>query len=48
MSDPGGAVDLFTFLRPGWLAVVPVMLLLWWRIRTRAARPMKTPSEPAE
>ncbi len=32
--------DYFHFIRPWWLALVPLALLLWWRVRHRAtARP---------
>jgi Ca-activated chloride channel homolog len=30
------ALDVFHFLRPWWLALIPVALILWWRIRARA------------
>ena len=31
------AVELFHFLRPGWLAAVPLLLVVWWLVRRREA-----------
>jgi Ca-activated chloride channel family protein len=36
MTDPLAALDFFHFLRPWWLTLLPVVLILWWRIRSRA------------
>jgi len=36
MSDLLATVQYFHFLRPWWLALIPVALILWWRIRSRA------------
>lgn len=37
MSDLAATLKAFQFMRPIWLAVIPAMLVLWWRIRRRAA-----------
>ncbi|MCP4382961.1 MAG: VWA domain-containing protein [Hyphomicrobiales bacterium] len=42
-----GFLDLlgnFHFIRPLWLLLVPIALVLWWRIRTRATTPPPPPS----
>ncbi len=36
MTDLVAMLDAFQFLRPIWLAIIPVMSVLWWRIRRRA------------
>jgi Ca-activated chloride channel family protein len=36
MTDLLGAFQYFHFLRPWWLALIPVVLLLWWRMRAQA------------
>ena len=36
MSELIAALDFFHFLRPWWLVLIPVALILWWRIRSRA------------
>ncbi len=36
MSELLVAFEAFHFLRPAWLALLPVALVLWWRIRSRA------------
>lgn len=43
MSDPQTALAAFHFLRPWWLMVVPIAMLLWWGIRRRATRPPAPP-----
>ena len=30
-------IDLFHFIRPGWLIVLPVVALTWWLVRRRDA-----------
>lgn len=41
MSALPAALDAFHFLRPLWLVLVPLVLLLWWGIRRRAT--VRTP-----
>lgn len=36
MTDSLTMFELFHFLRPWWLALLPIALLFWWRIRARA------------
>jgi len=36
MTDLLSALQFFHFLRPWWLALIPVALILWWRIRSHA------------
>ena len=36
MTDLLTALDFFHFLRPWWLLLLPVALILWWRVRFRA------------
>lgn len=36
MTDLLATLQFFHFLRPWWLALIPVAAILWWRIRTRA------------
>jgi Ca-activated chloride channel family protein len=33
MSDAALFLEAFHFLRPGWLALLPAILLLWWAVR---------------
>ena len=35
MNDLQDALAFFHFLRPGWLALIPPALVLWWRVRIR-------------
>ncbi|WP_119168163.1 VWA domain-containing protein [Algihabitans albus] len=43
MSDLQAALAAFHLLRPWWLTVVPIAMLLWWGIRRRATRPPAPP-----
>ena len=36
MTDLLAALEFFHFLRPWWLTLFPVALILWWRVRFRA------------
>jgi len=36
MTDFFAGLQYFQFIRPVWLLLIPVALLLWWRIRSRA------------
>jgi Ca-activated chloride channel family protein len=38
------ALTYFHFLRPGWLSLVPIVMLLWWRVRARRNRRPDPPS----
>lgn len=44
MSALGGAAETFHFLRPVWLALVPIALVLWWVVRRRARAAAALPS----
>ena len=47
MTDLLAAFELFHFLRPWWLVLVPVALFLWWSVRHRAATRQELPGEIA-
>lgn len=36
MTEALAALEFFHFLRPWWLGLIPIGLVLWWRIRSRA------------
>ena len=44
MSDFMAFADAFHLIRPWWLALIPIILFLWWRIRFRSEARQALPS----
>ena len=43
MIDMLAGLEIFHFLRPWWLLLIPVALILWWRVRSCATAGRDTP-----